>query len=94
MRHILRKYHRQIAILFGLPLFLTALTGISIAIADTWLHQADLAAFLTLIHTYRIFKLETILPILNGLSLLGLVVTGLSMTGLFTKRHRPKSIGD
>lgn len=93
MKNTFRKYHRLIATLFCLPLLFTALTGMSIAIADTWLHQEELAAFLMTVHTFQIFKLDAILPVLSGLGLLGLVATGLSMTGLFAKRRQPKSLG-
>ena len=88
LKNTLRKYHRQIATFFCLPLLFTALTGISVAIADEWLHQEQLVAFLINIHTFHIFGLSAILPVLNGLSLVGLVATGLSMTGLFAKRRQ------
>ncbi|HEY9609505.1 peptidase [Allocoleopsis sp.] len=94
MKNIFRKYHRLIATLFCLPLLFTAVTGISVAIANTWLHQEELAAFLITVHTFQIFKLDAILPVFNGLGLIGLVVTGLSMTRLFAKRHQPKRIGE
>lgn len=94
MKNTLRKYHRLIATLFCLPLLFTAVTGISVAITDEWLHQEELAAFLMTVHTFQIFKLGAILPILNGLGLIGLVGTGLSMTRLLTKRHQPKRIGE
>jgi hypothetical protein len=94
MKNAFRKYHRLIATLFCLPLLVTAITGIGVAIADTWLHQPELAAFLTTIHTFQIFNLDAILPVLNGLGLLGLMATGLSMTGLLAKRHPPKRLGE
>lgn len=94
MKNTFRKYHRLIATLFCLPLLFTALTGISVAITDTWLHQEELAAFLIAVHTLQIFKLDAIVPVLNGLGLIGLVATGASMTGLFAKRHQPKRIGE
>jgi hypothetical protein len=90
VKNTFRKYHRLIATLFCVPLLFTALTGISVAIADTWLHQEELAAFLTTVHTYQIFKLNAILPVLNGLGLVGLVATGLSMTGWLSRRSPPK----
>jgi hypothetical protein len=94
MKNSFRKYHRQFATLFCLPILFTALTGISVSIADTWLHQAELAAFLMNVHTFQIFKLDAILPILNGLGLIGLVATSLSMTGSFAKRRPPRQIGE
>lgn len=93
MKNTFRKYHRLIATFFCLPLLFTALTGTSVAIADTWLHQEELTAFLITIHTLQIFKLGAIVPVLNGLGLISLVATGLSMTRLFTKRHQPKGLG-
>jgi hypothetical protein len=93
MKNTFRKYHRLIAALFCVPLLFTALTGISIAIAEKWLHQEAFATFLVTIHTFQIFKLDAILPVVNGLALVGLVATGLSMTGRFAKRRRPRQIG-
>lgn len=90
MKNTFRKYHRMIATFFCLPLLFTAVTGISVAIADTWLHQEQLVGFLLTLHTFQIFKLEAILPVLNGLSLIGLVATGVSMMGLFAKRRQPR----
>jgi hypothetical protein len=94
VKNTFRKYHRSIATLFCLPLLFTALTGIGAAIANTWLHQEELAAFFIAVHTYQIFKLDGLLPVLNGLGLIGLAVTGLSMTGLFAKRRQPRQIGE
>jgi hypothetical protein len=90
MKNKLRKYHRQIAILFCFPLLFTALSGISVAIADEWLHQEKLVAFLINVHSFKILGLSAILPVLNGLGLVGLVVSGLSMTGLFAKHRQPR----
>jgi hypothetical protein len=90
----LRQHHHSIALIFCLPLLFTALTGTSLAIADQWFHQEALVAFLIALHTFQIFKLDAILPVVNGLGLIGLVATGLSMTKLFTKRHHPKRTGE
>jgi hypothetical protein len=45
------------------------------------------------IHTGEFLHLEAIYPILNGLGLLALLVTGLSMTGLFNPKPRKTSSG-
>jgi len=55
-------------------------------IAHEWLHQNDLGEFLLGLHTLEIVHLEKIYPILNGLGLVGLLITGLSLTGLFRTR--------
>jgi hypothetical protein len=90
IRNTFRRYHRLIATLFCLPILFTALTGMSVAIADEWMHQEALAVFLISVHTFQIFRLDAILPVLNGLGLMGLVVTGLMMTGGFAghRQHR------
>ncbi len=94
IKNTLRKYHRLIATVFCLPLLYTALTGISVAVVDEWLHQEEWVAFLIKVHTFDFFGLAAILPVVNGLGLVGLAATGLSMTSLFTKRHQPKRLGE
>jgi hypothetical protein len=87
MKGTFRKYHRLLAIVICFPLLITACTGVGITIADRWFHQSDLSGFLISVHTYRIVGLDPIAPILNGFGLLGLIATGLSMTGLFSRRR-------
>jgi hypothetical protein len=82
-----RKYHRSIAIIASLPLILTVLTGVGYSIMDEWFEQEEMASFLLQIHNMEILHLEGIYPLLNGLGLIGLLVTGLSMTGLWRKRQ-------
>ncbi|MEG3436091.1 peptidase [Pannus brasiliensis CCIBt3594] len=82
-----RKYHRVLAIALCLPLFLTVISGMGFTIVDEWFKQEELAEFLLKVHTFDILGLETIYPVLNGLGLLGLLITGISMTGLWKKRR-------
>jgi len=91
MKRAFRKYHRAIALVCAIPILLTLLTGIAATIIREWGMSLGLSASWFLkIHTGEIFHLEAIYPILNGLGLLGLVITGMSMTGLFD-RKKPKS---
>lgn len=83
-----RTYHRRIAIILSLPLFLTVFTGVSYTLAGEWFQQNDLANWLLRLHSGSLFGLQAIYPILNGLGLVGLLVTGLSMTRLFSPRPR------
>jgi hypothetical protein len=83
-----RKYHRQIAIALCFPLLLTVLTGMGFTITNEIFDQRDLGRFLLKLHTMEIFHLEKIYPILNGLGLIGLLITGVSMTGLFRQRRQ------
>lgn len=87
-----RKYHRTLAVILALPLFVTLLTGIAATLVGEWSANFGVGRSLLLsIHRGEIFGLQGIYPILNGLGLLGLLVTGLSMTSLFNKkRSKPK----
>ncbi|MFB2839389.1 peptidase [Floridanema evergladense] len=87
MNRIFRKYHRQIAIATSLPLILTVITGVVYTILFEWFQEEEISRFLMGIHTMKIIHLDKIYPVLNGLGLIGLLVTGLSMTGLFNKRR-------
>lgn len=92
MIRLFRKYHRFLAIVLSLPLILTVLTGMGYTIFDEWFHMGKLGHFLMDIHTMKIFGLDEIYPVFNGLGLVGLLVTGLSMTGLFKKRRSVQEI--
>lgn len=82
-----RRYHRQLAVIVCLPIALTVITGIAYPIFDQWLALHQVSKLMLQIHSGRIFGLEAIYPILNGLGLFGLLVTGLSMTPLFRKKR-------
>jgi cytochrome b6-f complex iron-sulfur subunit len=88
MNRRFRKYHRWIAIILCLPLFITVLTGMGASIAGEWFGQAEFSEVLLSIHTFRILKMDAIFPVLNGLGLLGLLITGVSMTGLFRQHSQ------
>ncbi|MEE3718995.1 hypothetical protein V2H45_19810 [Tumidithrix elongata RA019] len=90
MNRIFRKYHRWIALALCLPLFTTVLTGMGYTIADEWFHQRELGKWLLSIHTFEIFKLERFFPILTGMGLIGLLITGMSMSNLFRKRSESR----
>jgi hypothetical protein len=53
MKGVVRKYHRTIAIAICFPLFVTAVTGIGMTIAQDqeWFDRQELAGFLLQIHT-------------------------------------------
>lgn len=81
-----RRYHRQLAVIMCLPLALTVISGMAYPIFSEWLSLSSVAGFLVQIHSGRIFGLEGIYPVLNGLGLLGLLATGMSMTSLSRQR--------
>jgi hypothetical protein len=87
MSMTIRRYHRLIAVLMCIPLGLTIITGMTYPIFDDWLELNKVAGFLLKVHSGRIFGLESIYPVLNGLGLAGLFITGLSMTSLFRQKR-------
>jgi hypothetical protein len=87
MKRSFRKYHRFIAPILFLPLALTVLTGMAITMEGEWSLKFGLPRRLLLgLHTGEIFHLQAIYPILNGIGVIGLLVTGVSMTGLFNRK--------
>lgn len=91
MNRAFRKYHRTLAIVLCLPLLLTVISGVGYSLLDEWFHQDELAGAMLKLHTMKFLHLEGLYPLLNGLGLLGLLVTGISMTSLFKKKSTPKS---
>jgi len=86
IRRAFRKYHRFLAIILFLPLALTVLTGMAATLTEEWSIDIGLSRSLLLkIHTGEILHLQAIYPLLDGLGLIGLLVTGISMSGLFRK---------
>lgn len=89
MQRLFRKYHRVLALILALPLLLTVLTGMAATIVGEWSLKIGLPlALLLKIHTGEIFHLSAIYPMLTGLGLIGLLVTGLSMSGVFRRRAK------
>ena len=87
-RKAFRKYHRILASIIFLPLILTTLTGIATTMTAEWHWSLGIPrGFLMEIHTGEIFHLQAIYPILNGLGTIGLLITGITMTGIFNRKR-------
>lgn len=86
MHRLFRRYHRWLAIIYALPLLLTVVTGMLFPIARAF-RQREFAGFLIHLHTLETFKLDAFFPMINGLRLLGLLVTGIYMTSLLRERR-------
>lgn len=92
MNRIFRKYHRSIALILVLPLLLTATTGILVTMVREWHLFAGVPTNLLMkVHTGEIFHLGSVYPVLQGLGLVGLIVTGVSMSGVMGKKKKPKN---
>jgi hypothetical protein len=87
MKRAFRKYHRSLAIVVALPLILTTVTGMLVTVVAEWKVNFGISrSFLLSLHSGELFHLEGIYPILNGLGLAVMLVTGLSMSGLFRSK--------
>jgi uncharacterized membrane-anchored protein YitT (DUF2179 family) len=87
MKRAFRKYHRALSIIVALPLILTTITGMLVTMVAEWKLNLGISRSFTLsLHTGELFHLEGIYPILNGLGLAIMLITGLSMSGLFRKK--------
>ena len=87
LKRSFRKYHRVLASIVFLPLILTTLTGMATTMTADWHLNLGIPRDLLLaIHTGEIFHLQKIYPILNGLGTLGLLITGITMTGIFKRK--------
>jgi len=51
-----------------------------------WFELEDTAELLLGLHTLEILHLDKFYPVLNGIGLMGLLVTGMTMTNMFKKR--------
>lgn len=89
-----RKYHRTLAIIMTLPLALTILTGLGYTFFDEWLHLDGIGEFLIQLHTGELVGLGEIYPILNGIGAIGLLITGVTMTGLMRRKRTPSSANE
>lgn len=94
LKRTFRKYHRWFAPILALPIFLTVITGMLFTILDEWdLNIGLKSEWLLEIHTGEFLHLERIYPVLNGLGLLALLITGLSMTGILNPKPSKTSSG-
>ena len=64
---------------------MTVLTGMAYTILVEWFELEDMAELLLGLHTLDIIHLDKFYPVLNGIGLIGLLVTGMTMTNLFKK---------
>ena len=92
MKRAVRKYHCLIASAVCLPLIMSVVTGSSITLASERFHSEELSAFFMKVEALEIFGLAVIYLLSNRLGLIGLIVTGLSMTGLCSQGYKPKRV--
>jgi hypothetical protein len=87
LKRLFRKYHRLLASIIFLPLILTTITGMATTMTAEWRWNLGISRSLILaIHTGEFFHLQAIYPMLNGLGTIGLLITGITMTGIFNRK--------
>lgn len=86
-----RKLHRKIAPIVFLPLFITGFTGILYRVARSWFGASDeIGDIIMFIHqgTFLGKDLRVFYVILNGLGLIGMIISGIIMSGIFFNRRK------
>lgn len=86
-----RKLHSTMAPIVMLPLFITVFTGVAYRLGKSWFGLSrDQVHFLMVIHEgeYLGQTLEPVYVLLNGLGLLWMLITGLTMVFQNMKRSR------
>lgn len=90
-----RKLHRKLAPIIFIPLSLSAITGIAYVICESWFGMSgETAEIFMEIHQgeYLGDQLKPIYVLLVALGLIGMTVTGLIMTRLFSKARPTKTV--
>jgi hypothetical protein len=89
LKRAFRKYHRILAPIIFLPLILTTVTGMATTITAEWKWNLGISrSFLLELHTGEFFHLQAVYPMLNGIGTIGLLLTGISMTGIFDRKQK------
>ncbi len=79
----LRQYHRRFALIMVLPLLITAVTGVLMPVSHDL--PPSIGGIVYNLHTGAWFS-QKVYGVLNGVGLLTMVLSGLSMTPLFRNR--------
>ena len=87
----LRKWHRKLAPILFLPLFLTAFTGVGYRVGKTWFGASkDFGSWMMYLHqgTFLGPQLRVFYVLLNALGIFVMIFTGMAMSGLFRKQAK------
>jgi hypothetical protein len=87
LRHYFRRYHRLVAIVAALPVLLMGITGTLVALAMSFQQEGLQELFLSW-HTLESVGLEKVYPVLVGLSVIILTITGGIMLPIWPHKKR------
>ncbi|MGD1702681.1 PepSY domain-containing protein [Dapis sp. BLCC M229] len=88
-----RKFHRIVAPIVFLPLFLTVITGIAYRLSRNWFGLSkDQTHFLMVIHEGGFLgnQIKPFYVLLDGMALIWMLITGIVISGLFSKKGKNK----
>ena len=91
-----RQLHRIVAPIVFLPLFVTVITGVAFRLSRNWFGLSkDQAHILLVIHEagYLGDDIKPFYVLLNGIGLIWMLITGIVMSGVFSK-NKPKQNTD
>jgi uncharacterized iron-regulated membrane protein len=91
----LRGFHRVLAPIAFLPLIVSSLTGVAYRLGKAWFNlPSNQAAILLQIHqgSYLGSALKPLYVLLVGAGLIGLLITGIQMSGIFRTRKSQASL--
>jgi hypothetical protein len=91
---IFRKYHRILALILCAPMILIIITGMLTTVEETWefVNIGFSRSQLLSIHTGAIFNIHAFYPILLGMGMIGLLITGLPMSGKRSRKVNPSEV--
>ncbi|MEB3340152.1 PepSY domain-containing protein [Okeania sp.] len=84
-----RQFHKIVAPIVFLPLFVTVITGVAYRLGRNWFGLSrDQAHILMVIHEgeYLGNEIKPFYVLLNGIGLVWMLVTGIVMSGVFSKK--------
>jgi len=84
-----RQLHKIVAPIVFLPLFVTVITGVAYRLGRNWFGLSrDQAHILMVIHEgeYLGNEVKPFYVLLNGIALVWMLVTGIVMSGVFSKK--------
>lgn len=91
LKALFHKHHKILGIIFFIPLFLTALTGVLAIIFEEVFENRELAHLMIEIHTMDILGIENIYCVIVGISMIYLLITGLYLSGIFPVKFKKKN---
>ena len=88
-----RKFHRILAPIVFLPLFMTVITGVAYRLSRNWFGLSkDQTHFLMVIHEGGFLgdQIKPFYVLLDGIALIWMLITGIALSGLFIKKREKK----